>query len=739
VAICLQFATTTSVSRAAPAFDVDRSPPVVSPDRPQLQGSPGTLSYFETEGAHAIDPTAVDPTAVDPTAVDPTEVDPTAMLSPRDPTQSPKASKGKKKQKKQKKEKKTKSKSTKVAKFRSPLANDDDDDDDDDGVSNFSNPLTADEGPANDWPMRNGKMVLDVKRGREMRGAVQKLYNHLRQESVHSKAAGGKDNFGLWDHLGDSDDEDEGDGVYHAGEIHMDEDFVKSQLAVKKTKHAMKVGNADKMNPEDVKRDLEKYGKSTKGDMKSLRQRLKATYEQEAAKMRGNTRVVQHFTSELTTRNIQLMVLKVNQTRTAAVQDKLKGAHTDLAQAQAAIREMQAEIEAQRAMLSDLRSQVDKKPNERVVVRKVTEPMGVPKMALTMAVSTKQSGTLKANWSAWSIGDIAQEKAQSTMCQVLVLDTSGFKWENVFKKMKTKDGRAIKCRHSAWHLINVASTSHFGGQAVVDQLVVTEEGAAHERFIPECVLIRDSCRQVNGEDHTHQLMGFICSRTPCVNDAGAILNCLDRPVVYSELLNIRNKEGEKDGEFKFPLVEQEYFANEAPASIKPTFPAVTKLSTTASGFGKLRAADSASFAEVSSILALSSEYYTTEESMTVTSEIYVQWINGNIRCFKRVKSSCDDGFRTWSNWGTVQYQELDDVKKYKKWAELVSKTFGGLDIFALNIVQTDSGVEYILGMQDTSCPFAPQYQSEDSEHCVELVLDRIDKTRKERAKYVMYN
>ena len=71
----------------APAFDVDRSPPVVSPDRPQLQGSPGTLSYFETEGAHAIDPTAVDPTAVDPT-----EVDPTAMLSPRDPTQSPKAS-----------------------------------------------------------------------------------------------------------------------------------------------------------------------------------------------------------------------------------------------------------------------------------------------------------------------------------------------------------------------------------------------------------------------------------------------------------------------------------------------------------------------------------------------------------------------------------------------------------------------------------------------------------------------
>ena len=375
-------------------------------------------------------------------------------------------------------------------------------------------------------------------------------------------------------------------------------------------------------------------------------------------------------------------------------------------------------------------------------------------MALTMAVSTKMSGAMVANWNAWSLTDIAVEKARSRKCQVLVLDTSGFKWAKTFAGMKTKDGRPIQCYHSAWHLINVASTSHYGGCAVVDMLVDRQEEMGgdhtteHVRFIPDCVLVRDSPRQVNGEDHTHQLMGIIASRTPCVNESGAILNCLDRPVVYSELLNIRNKEGqkdEKDGEgqkvskFNFPLVEQEYFANEAPASIKPSFPAVTKMSTVHSGFGKLRAEDDTHFSEIASILALSAEYFTTETVHEVASEIYIQWINGNVRTFKRIKSTADGGFRTWSNWGTVQYQEMDENKQYKKWAELVSKIFGGLDIFALNVVVTASGDEYILGMRDGSCNFAPQYASEDAERCAQLVIERINKTRKERSKYEIYN
>ena len=42
-------------------------------------------------------------------------------------------------------------------------------------------------------------------------------------------------------------------------------------------------------------------------------------------------------------------------------------------------------------------------------------------------------------------------------------------------------------------------------------------------------------------------------------------------------------------------------------------------------------------------------------------------------------------------------------KRYKKWAEDVSKIFGGLDIFALNIIQTRRGAHHILGMQVRPC------------------------------------
>lgn len=616
-----------------------------------------------------------------------------------------------------------------------------------DNAVRLENPLDAgnstdifeDEFVGNTWPSRNGKMVLDVQRGREMCEGIQELYVHLRKQSKQNGSSG-RDNFGLWKQ--DSDDEEEdvtGSGDKHSGEMYFDAAFVDAQKSMKNTKHALKIGNPDAMTPDELKRELAKFEQSTKGDPAALRNRLKAAYEQEATRMRGNTRLVLHFNSDLTQRNLQQMIAKVNSRRAGAIQDKLKGAHSDLREAHASIRDMQAQIDAQKAMLADLQAQLDTASGRKPVIKKVVERMGVPKMALTMAGSTKLSGTMKANWDAWSISQIAQEKARLSKCQVLVLDTSGFKWEKAFKKLKTKDGRPIECRHSAWHLINVASTSHFGGQAIIDQLVVTEDGAAHERFIPDCVLIRDRCRQVNGEDHTHQLMGLICSRTPCINKAGAALNCLDRPVVYSELLNIRNVEGERDGRFKFPLIDQEYFANEAPASIRPTFPTVTKLSTVASGFGKLRAEDEQSFGDISSILALSSEYFTTEESMVVAAEIYIQWINGSIRCFKRVKSSSYTGFRSWSDWGTVQYQEVDQTKQYKKWAELVSSIFGGLDIFALNVIQTDSGEEYILGIQDSSCPFAPQYQSEDAAKCAALVRERIEETRKERAKYVQYN
>ena len=77
------------------------------------------------------------------------------------------------------------------------------------------------------------------------------------------------------------------------------------------------------------------------------------------------------------------------------------------------------------------------------------------------------------------------------------------------------------------------------------------------------------------------------------------------------------------------------------------------------GFGKLRAPDNETFGDITAIQALSSDYFTTEPHMAdVEAEIYLQWIGGEVRVYKRKKSSSDGGFRTWSNWGTVQYQDM---------------------------------------------------------------------------------
>eukprot|EP01043_Picozoa_sp_COSAG02_P034556 COSAG02_NODE_2425_length_8891_cov_48.519791_1_plen_519_part_00 len=469
-----------------------------------------------------------------------------------------------KKEPKVKKPKKTKEEKTKEKKKKKKKDSKSSKTDD---TVDFDNPLSSTKPslPKNDWPRKNGRMKLDTKRSGDMVMAIQKLYGYLRTQHELAREAGTRDPFGLWMHLDDSDDEKDGsdDDEPIEGEIHYDDEAQEAQRSARKLKHAIRVGDPMKMPIADVQAQLQKLGQSARGDKKTLRARLQIAYSQQAQVMQGNTRVIQHFHTELTKRNIQILLMKVNKGRTKAVQDKLELSHGE-------IREMQAEIERQRQMLADLRMQLEAARHQgRVtVVRKVGH--GVPRPAITMPVSTKVTGRLLADWNPWTQADIAEEKARSTKCHVLVLDMSGFRWDSKFRKRKTKDGRSVEVHQSAWHLINVAATSHFGGCAIVDQIYMNADGdMEHKRFIPDIVLVRQSCSQLDGEDYTHQLRGFLCSRTPCVNSATALLSCLDRPMVYSELLGIRNKEGKtKSGRFKFPLVEQEYFANGTPPSIR---------------------------------------------------------------------------------------------------------------------------------------------------------------------------
>jgi len=115
------------------------------------------------------------------------------------------------------------------------------------------------------------------------------------------------------------------------------------------------------------------------------------------------------------------------------------------------------------------------------------------------------------------------------------------------------------------------------------------------------------------------------SGTPCINSAESLLACSERPNIYAALMAIRNKQGmNKFEEFSFPLVQQEFFANEAPNGIASSFPLVTKLSSVHAGFGKIRCANGEGFNDLNGLIAISSDYYTTEDLIeNVVAEVYI--------------------------------------------------------------------------------------------------------------------
>ena len=71
----------------------------------------------------------------------------------------------------------------------------------------FENPVDEVDNPvADEWPRdKQGRMVLDKRKGREMVSGIAELYTHLRKSSVKDPSV--RDSYGLWMHLDDSEDE----------------------------------------------------------------------------------------------------------------------------------------------------------------------------------------------------------------------------------------------------------------------------------------------------------------------------------------------------------------------------------------------------------------------------------------------------------------------------------------------------------------------------------------------------
>ena len=605
----------------------------------------------------------------------------------------------------------------------------------------FVNPMS------DEWPRDSeGNLVINHRRGREMCESVGELYEHLKMTSKKNTTV--RDTYGLWLHIDDSDDDgDDGDeeADYDDGEIHFDRSFLKAQKATKDTKAALRVNNPDQMTPEELEAALKNKLLSTKGDRKAMADRLSKAFSAEATKMQNVSRVVLHFTSAASKRNLEFLVAKINSRSHETLQTKLQSAHADVQRLEKlydVIAGLQGDLLERDARISSLNAKLGAVSGELGnLAGSVTgggDGLGNHTIGAFAKGRSAKPGEAGGVEMAWTLDKIADTIALSSVCIILIIDTSsGFAWKRTFKskKIKTKDGRPCRIIHTAWHLVNIASTSHFGGCAVADVLC----GNGAERVIPDVVLVLDPCRSVHGEDHTHQLQALLHSGTPCINTAESMLACSDRPNVYAVLMGIRNRLGvDKTGEFVFPLIHQEFFANEAPGSILPRFPIVTKLSSVHSGFGKMRCRDNETYNELTGVIALSTDFYTTEDMLgDVIAEVYILQLGKTVRAYRKAK---EVHFRTWSEWSAdTQYEDIPMSSEYKAWAAQVQPLFGGLDIFAINVLEVEGGKEHIIGIHNVGCGLADQHANEDAGLIIDMVVKRVDARRKETNNYAKYS
>jgi hypothetical protein len=606
----------------------------------------------------------------------------------------------------------------------------------------FANPI-SDEWPTNE----EGNLKLSRRHGLEMCAGVAELYTHLRQTA--SRDATVRDTYGLWMHLVDSDEENDDDASHidqDDGAVAIDRHLLEQVRLTKNNKEALRMNNPKHMAEVELQTALKKRGLSTKGSQSEMANRLTKAFNDEAKKMSAVGPYTVHFISAATKRNLEMLVAKINSMRHGDLQIKLKTAHTDIEQnlmrlnrLYEVVNKKDAELLDRDALISSLKSKIEsleaKLASLGIVASTVAGGAGTGLLGHTMGAFAKESRGQALP--AWTLAKIADTVAMTADCTILIIDKStGFGWERAFlsRKIKTKDGRACRVYHTAWHLVNISSTSHFGGQAIADVL----QSTGTTRVIPDVVVVMDPCKTVHGEDHSHQLQALLHAGIPCINSAESILQCAERPVVYAALRTIRNRLGaDKTGNFSFPLIHQEFFANEAPGGIVPSFPVVTKLSSIHSGFGKIRCADDTVYSDVVGVVALSTDFYTTEELLeNVVAEVHILQIGKVLRAYRKAK---DVRFRTWSDWGDTQYEDIPLSSNYKAWASQIQPLFGGLDVFAIDVLQVEGGKEVILGIHTVGCGLADHHANEDATLIIEMILKKVDNRRKEIKSYATFS
>ena len=251
----------------------------------------------------------------------------------------------------------------------------------------------------------------------------------------------------------------------------------------------------------------------------------------------------------------------------------------------------------------------------------------------------------------------------------------------------------------------------------------SEENDIKNNIKPDLVLIRNLARYISGKietvpDFRNVLYGFYHSNIPMINELSAIFAELEKPIMYGRLRKIRDIYGEKN----FPLIQQYYYPNYSEICVTPSAPYVVKVSFPHAGYGKIRVKDYHDLDDIRSIIALHKDYVAIEPLIDVDYELRIVFIAPNYyRAHKR--SSLN-----WKvNFGMSNIREDCEMKpEWKKWIDLIYKTYPDMLTFDIDALVDKNGKEYILEVNGSSQGFAPEHGNQDLEHLRDLVIRKME-------------
>ena len=240
---------------------------------------------------------------------------------------------------------------------------------------------------------------------------------------------------------------------------------------------------------------------------------------------------------------------------------------------------------------------------------------------------------------------------------------------------------------------------------------------------PDLILIRNLARYISGKleivpDFRNILYGFYHSNIPMINELSGIMAELEKPIMYGRLRKIRDTYGEEN----FPLIQQYYYPNYSEVCITPNAPYVIKVSYPHAGYGKIRVKDNHDLDDIRSILALHKDYVAIEPLIDVDYELRIVFIAPN---YYRVHKRSSLNWKV--NYGMSNIREDCEMKpEWKKWVDLIYKTYPDMLTFDIDALVDKKGKEYILEVNGSCQGFAPEHGKQDLEHLRDLVVRKME-------------